>query len=184
MAEALHAHRQPALADAYFSTGHITLKPAKPASRVNLRADQEALAGLSSALGLPLPNAPKASTQKANRLALWLGPDEWLVIDEDEADLMTPLKASGEIHAATDVSHRNIGLLIEGRDAVATLNGACPLDLSLKTFPIGSAARTVFGKIEIVLYRGGENSFRLECWRSFADYAFGMLKHSAEDARF
>ncbi|MGV1953275.1 hypothetical protein ACQZ44_20875 [Agrobacterium vitis] len=59
------------------------------------------------------------------------------------------------------------------------LNTACPFDLSLKTFPLGAVIRTVFGKIEV--YRMSEEAFRVECWRSFADYAFGMLRESAGD---
>ena len=43
-------------------------------------------------------------------------------------------------------------------------------------------ARTVLGKIEIVLLRTGEEDYRVECWRSFAPYAFGILVEGAEDA--
>ena len=47
--------------------------------------------------------------------------------------------------------------------------------MSLTAFPAGAVTRTVFGKIEIILYRVEEETFRVECWRSFAEYAFGML---------
>lgn len=47
---------------------------------------------------------------------------------------------------------------------------------------MGAVTRTVFGKIEIILYRVEEVTFRVECWRSFAEYAFGMLAEGAEDA--
>jgi len=33
-----------------------------------------------------------------------------------------------------------------------------------------------------VLYRIDEETFRVECWRSFAEYAFGLLAEAAEDA--
>ena len=48
--------------------------------------------------------------------------------------------------------------------------------------PVGAAARTVLGKIEIVLFRSGEEDYRVECWRSFSPYAFGLLVEGAEDA--
>ncbi|MBB4952489.1 sarcosine oxidase subunit gamma [Agrobacterium vitis] len=182
MADAMIATRKTVLDGKIQGSAHVKLTPASPASRISLRAGADAVAGLSTALGLALPTTPKTSSQSGSRLALWLGPDEWLVIDESEADLMALCAASGTIHSATDVSHRNTAILVSGPGAVQTLNTACPLNLSLKTFPVGSVTRTVFGKIEIVLTRMSEQDFRVECWRSFADYAFAMLQEGAADA--
>ncbi|WP_283804904.1 sarcosine oxidase subunit gamma family protein, partial [Tardiphaga robiniae] len=64
----------------------------------------------------------------------------------------------------------------------AAINAGCPQDLSLKAFPVGACSRTVFGKVEIVLLRTGGDAFRMEVWRSFSDYAFGLLAEGAQDA--
>ncbi|MCM2290821.1 sarcosine oxidase subunit gamma [Allorhizobium sp. BGMRC 0089] len=178
------AERQTVLEGMEGGTARARITLASPAARVNLRAGEEALAALSASLGLDLPQQPKSSAHKASRLALWLGPDEWLLIDKDGADLMEDCASSGTVHSATDVSHRNIGFVMTGPDAAAAINAGCPLNLSLETFPVGACARTVFGKIEIVLFREKKESFRLECWRSFAEYAFGMLEEGAADAGF
>jgi sarcosine oxidase, subunit gamma len=159
-----------------------SLTPAAPAERVSLRARPDDVAALSAALGLPLPTMPKTSASAGQRTALWLGPDEWLVIDEGEGGLMAALETSGALHSATDVSHRNTAVLISGPGAAKTLNAGCPLDLSLKAFPVGACARSLFGKIEVVVLRTGGTAFRLEFWRSFSDYAFGLLAEAAEDA--
>jgi sarcosine oxidase, subunit gamma len=55
-------------------------------------------------------------------------------------------------------------------------------DFLFVVFLVGAVVCLVFGKIEIILYRVEEDTFRVECWRSFADYAFGMLAEGAEDA--
>jgi sarcosine oxidase subunit gamma len=68
-----------------------------------------------------------------------------------------------------------------GAGAADVLNACCPRYLSLAAFPVGAAARTVLGKIEIVLFRTGEDAFRVECWRSFSDYAFTFLAEAARD---
>ncbi|OLP44025.1 sarcosine oxidase subunit gamma [Rhizobium oryziradicis] len=182
MADMINATRKTVLDGKTAGSAHVTLTPATPASRISLRAGADAVAGLSTALNLALPTTPKTSTQSGPSLAFWLGPDEWLVIDESEADLMALCATSGTIHSATNVSHRNTAILVSGPGSVQTLNTACPLNLSQKTFPVGSVTRTVFGKIEIVLYRMNEQDFRVECWRSFAEYAFGMLQEGAADA--
>lgn len=160
----------------------VRITAAAPATRIALRAPQESLAALSSALGVTIPNAPKNSDSKAGRSALWLGPDEWLVIDENGTDLMALLKGSGVLHSATDVSHRNVGIVVSGPGAELTLSAGCPQDVSLQAFPVGACTRTIFGKAEIVIFRTEEDTFRVECWRSFATFVFGLLSEGAEDA--
>ena len=80
------------------------------------------------------------------------------------------------------MSHRNTAIIVSGPGAANAINAGCALNLSLATFPVGAATRTVFGKAEIVLYRVDEETFRVECWRSFAEYVFGLLDEGAQDA--
>lgn len=160
----------------------VTVTPAAPAARLSLRAKADAVGALSAALGLDLPTRPKTSASTGTRHALWLGPDEWLLIDETGADLLAAVASAGVLHSATDVSHRNTAILVEGPAAAATVNGGCPQDLSLKAFPVGAASRTIFGKSEVVLLRTAEDAFRVECWRSFSPYVFALLSEAAEDA--
>lgn len=164
----------------------VRLEPAAAAARLSLRARAEDVAALSAALGLDLPVRPKTSSSANGRTALWLGPDEWLVVDESDAGaaggLLQALKASGALHSATDVSHRNTAILVSGPGAVTAINTGCAQDLSLPVFPVGGCARTLFGKVEVVLYRIAEDAFRMEVWRSFSTYAFGLLVEGAKDA--
>ncbi|MEX0954892.1 MAG: sarcosine oxidase subunit gamma [Rhizobiaceae bacterium] len=160
----------------------VSVTPGGPASRVALRAPQKSRAALSRALGLQLPDKPRATAVKGSRAALWLGPDEWLVLDAPDADPMAALKPVSALHSAVDVSHRNQSITVAGPGAEAALGAGCPLDLSPAAFPTGAATRTVFGKAEIVLWRTEAETFRVECWRSFADYCFTLLAEGARDA--
>ena len=157
---------------------NVSIAPAPEAKRINLRAGGTAVAALSKGLGVTLPKKPKTSVASGSRHALWLGPDEWLVIDEagDPAGDCAKVKA---VHSAVDVSHRNTAILVTGPAAADVINAGCPQDLSLDAFPVGACSRTVLGKIEMVLYRTGEDAFRVECWRSFSEYAFDFLKDAA-----
>ncbi|WFR94600.1 sarcosine oxidase subunit gamma [Rhizobium tumorigenes] len=176
------AIRTSPLAGRHGGSAGVRLTPAKPASRISLRAPDASVAALSSALGLALPTSPKTSAQTGNRMALWLGPDEWLVIDDGEVDLVAIAGGSGVLHSAADVSHRNTGIIVSGPDAEACLSAGCPQDLSLGVFPVGACSRTLFGKVEIVLVRLDAETFKVECWRSFSDYVFGLLAEASEDA--
>lgn len=159
----------------------VTLTPADPAYRVSLRANPEDAASLSKSLGVALPLEPKGSARNSKgRLALWLGPDEWLIIDE-ASDPTADLVKSKAPHSAVDISHRNTAIIVSGKGARATLEAGCPQNLTDRAFPVGSATRTVMGKIETVIFRSGEEEYRLECWRSFSAYAFDFLTDAAKD---
>jgi sarcosine oxidase subunit gamma len=73
---------------------------------------------------------------------------------------------------------------VSGEDAADVLNAGCPQDLSLAAFPVGAVSRTLFGKAEVVIFRVTEDTFRLECWRSFAEYVGGLLGEAVSEVIF
>jgi sarcosine oxidase subunit gamma len=176
------AIRTPPLGGVHGGSAAVRLTPAAPAQRISLRVASGDVAALSRALGVELPVRPKTSASTGGLTVLWLGPDEWLVIGEGQGELMAACAASGVLHSAVDVSHRNTAILVEGPGAAGTINAGCPLDLSSKAFPVGACTRTIFGKVEIVLLRIGQEAFRVEVWRSFSEYTFGLLTEGAADA--
>ncbi len=176
------AMRAPAQAGREFSAASVKLTVLPPAHRISLRAPTASVASLSKALGLTLPQKPKTSVSKANRAALWLGPDEWLVIDDGAKDPLEACASVKALHSAVGVSHRNLAISVTGEGAENTISSGCPQDLSLKAFPVGACSRTILGKSEIVLLRTGEDAFRVECWRSFSDYVLAFLTDAARDA--
>ncbi|RWL13893.1 MULTISPECIES: sarcosine oxidase subunit gamma [Mesorhizobium] len=181
-AAAPSVERRPALAGQELSATGVTLAVLPPAERISLRAPDASVAALSKALGVTLPQKPKTSAAKAGRTALWLGPDEWLVIDEVGKDPLADCAEVTVLHSAVGISHRNVAISVTGPAAAATINSGCPQDLSLDAFPVGAASRTILGKVEIVLLRTASDAFRVECWRSFSDYVFTFLSEAARDA--
>ncbi|NTJ44054.1 sarcosine oxidase subunit gamma family protein [Agrobacterium larrymoorei] len=181
-ADLVKAIRTPVLDGIHGGSASVSLKTAAPAFRISLRAKAEAVEALSQALELALPQRPKASATSGLRSALWLGPDEWLVIDQGESNLLDALSGVSGLFSATDVSHRNTAIIVSGPGAETAINAGCPQDLSLAVFPVGACSRTIFGKAEVVLLRVADDTFRVECWRSFAHYVFGLLDEGARDA--
>ena len=172
--------RRHPLADRRFAASGVSMEPAAACERLSLRAGKDALAELGKALGVKLPTKPKSSATAKQVTALWLGPDEWLVLAEANAKLISRMDKLGSIRfSAVDVSHRNTAIVIEGPKAATALNAGCPQDLSLSAFPVHACSRTVLGKSEIVLVRQAEQRFRVECWRSFSDYVWNYLADAA-----
>jgi len=158
----------------------VTISPVKIASRLNLRARDKSIAALGTALGVALPRKPKTSVTKGSRTALWIGPDEWLIIDSKAAINCAP--KGKHLYSDVDVTHRNTAISVSGKAVEQVLNAGCPQDLSLAAFPVGACSRTVMGKIEIILLRTAPDTFHVECWRSFSDYAWAFLTDAAKDA--
>jgi sarcosine oxidase, subunit gamma len=117
--------------------------------------------------------------------ALWLGPDEQLLVGPsgDGPAMAQSIEAALEAvpHALVDVSHRQCAIELSGPLACAMLNSACPLDLDLAVAPVGFCTRTIFAKAEIVLWRRAESRFQLQTWRSFLPYVTGLLALAAAE---
>ncbi len=166
-----------------FGGNGVVLNPVEARERISLRADDKAIAGLGKAIGLTLPKKPGKTISKGEVSALWIGPDEWLIIAAEGSDVETKLnKVKTGLYSVVAVNHRNTAIVVSGINAVNALNGGCPRDLSLEAFPVGDCSRTIIGKAEVVLWRLAEDSFHVECWRSFSDYVWKYLSDSAKSA--
>ncbi|MEY4256766.1 MAG: hypothetical protein RLZZ141_1993 [Pseudomonadota bacterium] len=157
----------------------MTTAPAM--ARHVLRGRPEALSAAEGALGFALPRQACRSASLNDTHALWLGPDEWLLLSAPDAGLGDRLEAAmgTHPHSLVEVSDRQIGLVVGGPEAEAVLSVGCPLDLDQAAFPVGMCTRTVLSKAEIVLWRTGPETFHLEVWRSFGAYLRDFLTASA-----
>ena len=178
--------RREPLADLAVPPGDaVVLARLPPAARFVLRARPAAQDAAAGALGVALPTLACRAATAGGRAALWLGPDEWLLIapDTEGPTLAAALETAlaGLPHSLVEVSHRQAGFTISGPAAAVTLNAGCPLDLDAEAFPAGMCTRTVLGKSQIVLWRTGADTFRVEAWRSFLPYVWSYLGEAARE---
>ena len=159
------------------------LEPLPAATRYSLRGGPDARAAASRAFGVELPTTACRAATAAGRAALWLGPDEYLLLaPEAEAPAVAAALGAalaGVAHSLVDVSHRQVAFALKGPHASWLLAHGCPLDLDLAEFPVGMCTRTVYVKSEILLWRTAADAFRVEVWRSFADYVVALLAETA-----
>jgi len=167
------------------------LKLLPPAGRWILHGGRAARALAAPVFGVELAETACRAALAGSRAALWLGPDEYLLLelapgertDESQAAVAGSLEQAlaGTPHALVDVSHRQFALELRGEHAATILNAGCPLDLDLGEFPVGMCTRTVFAKADVVLWRTRADAFHVEVWRSFADYVSGLLAEIARE---
>jgi sarcosine oxidase subunit gamma len=154
------------------------------AARWILRGGPEVSAPTGAAFGAPPPLAPLRAAAAGACAALWLGPDEWLLLAEDDDGRLggaVEAALAGVAHALFDVSHRQCAIELAGPGAARLLNAGVPLDLDLDAFPVDMVVRTLLLKAEITLWRREAERFRLEVARSFAPYVAAILAASARD---
>jgi sarcosine oxidase subunit gamma len=153
--------------------------------RLNLRGTPDVLAAAGAAFGLQLPDQACRATEGDARAALWLGPDEQLLLVQQElwpgvlAALLAGLQ--GMPHSLVDISQRQIALHVGGARVTELLSAGCPLDLHLRAFPVGMCTRTLLAKAPIVLWRTAAEEFHLEVWRSLAPYVQQLLLEVARE---
>jgi sarcosine oxidase subunit gamma len=156
-----------------------SIRPLPRAAHFIFRGAEAAARQAGEVFGVTLPTAPCRAIRQADRAALWLGPDEWLLIAPAyqeasiEAEFATALADTP--HAFVCVGHRDVAMSIEGFRVAEVLNAGCPLDLDEASFPIGMCTRTVLAKAEIILWRTGPQDFTIGVWRSFAPYVHDFL---------
>jgi sarcosine oxidase, subunit gamma len=160
---------------------HLTDLP--PCTRLVLRGRAAATRAVTAPLGFALPVEPCRAVTVGDRSALWLGPDEWLILaapaDSIAAALAQVLQPHA--HSLVEVSQRQCAIEISGTAAADVLNAGCPLDLDPAAFPPGMCTRTVLAKSETILWRVAAEKFRLEVTRSFAPYVRRFLLEAARD---
>jgi sarcosine oxidase subunit gamma len=157
-------------------------------ARFVFRGREAAVGPAGESFGTALPRRRGAYSIAGDRIAIWLGPDEWLLLvpgASDPAPIAAAIEAAtaGVPHSLVDVSHRQLCLEVSGPEAATVLAAGCPLDLSADAFPVGTATRTVLAKAEIVLARTGPDVFHIEVWRSFSAYVWHFLDEARREFR-
>jgi sarcosine oxidase subunit gamma len=163
----------------------VTIAMLPEAARFSVRGDGSAAAALGYAFGLDVPQDPCRSATAGDRTALWLGPDEWLLLAPDgEAEALTATLSEAlrsTPGSVVDISDRQVAIAVTGAKAAEALNAFNALDLDESAFPVGMCTRTLFGKAEIVLWRTAPDAFHVEVWRSFAPYVLGCLDEARRE---
>jgi sarcosine oxidase subunit gamma len=148
-------------------------------TQLDVRADPSELRGHW------LPTEPNTVHAHGDRAALWLGPDEWLVVGPSDSAgaIESDLRASlgGAIEALVDVSANRTVLELTGPAARDLLEAGCSIDLDPRSFPPGRCAQTLLARANVILWHvDAAPTYRLFVRPSFAAYLAAWLTDAAE----
>ena len=167
------------------SGGFVEVVELAPLGMIALRADLSDPAtakAVKAAMGLAVPGVRGMETG-VDRSVGWMSPDELLLltpyaeVQKTIAALDKALK--GKHYLAVDVSDSRAVFRIRGTAARDVLAKLTPTDLSPEAFTPGMLRRTRTAQVAAAFWISGTDEFTLVCFRSVADYVFGLLQISA-----
>ena len=162
-------------------------------NKINLRLDPNNNVYMSSCgkiLGAVLPTKPNTYVQNKKVKIIWLGPDEWIVINNQENELFIKLKNElGDLEASvTDVSENRTIIRLSGKKIMTLLSKFLVLDLEKNLGNRLSCAQTFFVKVPILLIRNNDNNqipvIDIFTNRSHANYIYNLIVDGTKNLDF
>ena len=161
--------------------------------KINLRLDpnnNDYMSICGKILGAVLPTKPNTYVQNEKVKIIWLGPDEWMVINNQENELFIKLKNElGDLQASvTDVSENRTIIRLSGKKIITLLSKFLVLDLEKNLGTQSSCAQTLFVKVPILLVRNDDNNqapvIDIFTNRSHANYIYNLLVDGTKNLDF
>jgi sarcosine oxidase, subunit gamma len=169
------AHRLDDLAAIGVRTGGGVIVEHVPfLTQIDVRVD----AALLGRAPYPLPTTPNTAWEEGPRAALWLGPDEWLVLGPPGAgaDIVGEIDAAleGAHRSVVDASANRVALELSGPRAKEVLSKGCAIDLHPRAWRPGMCAQTMLARAQVILHERSDTTGIL-VRPSFADYLVDWL---------
>lgn len=156
---------------------------------LRLDADGPAAGSVADVIGVTLPTAPCTFVGTDEVEALWLGPDEWLLVAPPgrQAQLQYALRAAigDEFGTVTDVSAQRTTLHVSGSLTREVLARGCAIDLHPQVSPGGTCVQTQLAQAGVVLLVRDDaaTSVWLLIRPSFAPYVASWLVDACTEYR-
>lgn len=171
------------------SQGAVRLAELPFLTQLDIRLDPKSPSAdtIGLALDLTLPLEPNTVVRAGQLAALWLGPDEWLLVGPPGSgrDLENRIRtaAGDEPVSVTDISAQRTTLLVTGPHARDLLAHGCALDLHPRAFGAGRCAQTTLGRTQIILVTRDEprSGFWILVRSSFGNYLTDWLLDAATE---
>lgn len=148
-----------------------------------LSTDKKFMAAAKSVLGFDLPKTPRTSNAWGDVKALWLSPDQWLVLcprDKTAALLESLNAALIKIYSlCVDVSDMRAIIRLTGEGVHEILMKGCSLDLLSDEYAPGTVRRVRFAEIAALINIVEDHTIELYMFVSYAEYAWEFLLKAA-----
>jgi sarcosine oxidase subunit gamma len=175
------------------SYNNFSMKEKTPVTKINLRGNLENkdfVSKIEKILGMVLPKEACNTSNKEKITSLWLGPNEWLLVSNNEEPIETNTYKLEQV-LFDNISKANLGAItnvtdhftifkLSGSNTFEVLSKGCPFDFSSEDFGDNKVVQTILNHVDVTIHRKNENDVDLYVRRSFAAYLWDWLKDSAD----
>ena len=168
----------------------ISIKEISPVMKINLRGKKrDFLTNIGKNLNMILPTEANTSSTSDKLTAIWLSPDEWMIVSNELAnkdinkyDLYEVLFNSiskTNLGAVIDVTDQFVQLELKGENIYEIFSAGSPFNFNEFKEKKGSTTQTVLNHIDVILHHKDENIVNLFVRRSFAEHLYSWIEDSA-----
>ena len=169
----------------------IDIKEFPFVKKINLRLDpndKNCVLSFSKILGTILPTKTNTYSKNEKIKVIWLGPDEWLIVSNDEDTYIKLQNKIGNLEASvTDVSENRTIIRIRGTKTYVLLSKFLVLDIEKNLSTNLSCAQTLFVKVPVLLVRNhydGIPEIDIFTNRSHANYIYNLIVDGTKNLDF
>ena len=168
----------------------ISLKEISPIMKLNLRGKKrEFFTAVGKHLDMILPTEANTASSSSKLTAIWLSPDEWMVVSNEliekntnsydlEESLYNSISKTN-LGAVIDVTDQFVMLELKGSKIYELFSSGSPYNFNDFREKKGSTTQTLLNNIDVIIQNKSENLVNLFVRRSFSEHLFSWINDSA-----
>jgi sarcosine oxidase subunit gamma len=172
------------------SYSDLVMKEIKPIMKLIIRGKtKDFITAIGKNLNMILPTEANTSTLGESLTALWLSPDEWMLVSNEtisentntykvEDNLVNNI-SKVNFGAVTDVSDQFVMINIKGSKIFDLFSTGSPFNFNKFKHKKGSVIQTILSHIDVIIHLTEINDVNLLVRRSFSEHLYSWLNDSA-----
>ena len=168
----------------------LSIREISPIMKLNLRGKKrEFLTNVGKNLNMILPTEANTSTASDKLTAIWLSPDEWMIVSNELVskdtnkyklyEMLFNSISKTNLGAVIDVTDQFVQLELKGKNIYEVFSAGCPFNFNEFKEKKGSSTQTVLNHTDVILHHKDENIVNLFVRRSFAEHLCSWIEDSA-----
>ena len=168
----------------------LTVREIYPLMKLNVRGkSRDFLTTIGKNINMILPIEANTSSSSNNYTAIWLSPDEWMIVSNNTVDrennnykieeLLFNKISKTKLGAVTDVSDQFVMFNLKGEKIFDLLSTGCPFDFNKFKTKKGAVTQTLLAQIDVIIYFKEINSVSLFVRRSFSEHLMSWINDGA-----
>ena len=174
------------------SYNNFSMKEKTPVAKINLRGsleNKEFVSKIEKIMGMILPKETCGTSSKEKITSLWLGPNEWLLVSNDEIPKETNTYELEQV-LFDNISRANLGAItnvtdhftifkLSGSNIFEVLSKGCPFDFSPENFGDNKVVQTILNHVDVILHHQEINDLNLFVRKSFSEHLWLWINDSS-----